>query len=277
MPLETKSRPSTAFARKLDLPPPFRLVTLREVGDAFAHAAAVAAQDGAGTLVRVGRFDVAELALVLEPEEPLRIARRAIYIGTCALGDALVANAPPEKAIGFAWPDVIRIDGGLVGGVRLAWPAGADEDEPPAWLVFGAMIRMVAIGEAGLRPLAAALEDVQRSRRRRPGGELRPPSHGCRRHMPGEGIRRSGEELSLASRAGERRAWKARTCETDERRAIRHRRKRRFVDAVRGYARRTKFPDQGARGAVLARSGDRRAPPVRCSYRFELVCEETAE
>jgi biotin-(acetyl-CoA carboxylase) ligase len=161
MPLETKRRPQTAFARKLDLPPPFRLVTLREVGDAFVHAAAVAADEGAGTLVHVGRFDLAEFAVVLEPEEPLRTARRAIYTGACALGDALAAHAPPEKSVSFAWPDAIRVDGGLVGGVRLAWPLGADEDEPPAWLVFGAMIRVVAMGEgeAGLRPLAAALED----------------------------------------------------------------------------------------------------------------------
>ena len=161
MPLETKSRPRTAFARKLDLPPPFHLVTLREVGDAFAHAAATAADEGAGTLVHVGRFDLAEFAVVQEPEEPLRTARRAIYTGACALGDALAANAPPEKSISFAWPDAIRVDGGLVGGMRLAWPAGTDEDEPPAWLAFGAMIRIVAMGEgeAGLRPLAAALED----------------------------------------------------------------------------------------------------------------------
>jgi hypothetical protein len=53
------------------------------------------------------------------------------------------------------------VDGGLVGGARLAWPQAADESEPPAWLVFGAMIRTVALGEEepGLRPLAAALED----------------------------------------------------------------------------------------------------------------------
>ncbi len=161
MPLETKNRLRTAFARGLDLPPPFRLVTLREVGDAFAHATAIAAEGGAGTLVHVGRFDLAEFAVVLEPEEPLRTARCALYTGMCALGDALAASAPPEKAIGFDWPDAIRVDGGLVGGARLAWPAAADEDEPPAWLVFGAMIRLVAMGEGepGLRPLAAALDD----------------------------------------------------------------------------------------------------------------------
>jgi hypothetical protein len=79
----------------------------------------------------------------------------------CALGDALAAHAPPEKPISFAWPDAVLVDGGLVGGGRLAWPAGADDNAPPAWLVFGAMIRMVAMGEGepGLRPLAAALDD----------------------------------------------------------------------------------------------------------------------
>jgi biotin-(acetyl-CoA carboxylase) ligase len=160
MPLETKSRGCAPLTQSLDLPPPFRLVTLREVGDAFAHACAVAAAEGAGTLVHVGRFDLAELAVVLEPEEPLRSARRALYTGLCALGDALAAHAPPEKPISFDWPDAVLVDGGLVGGVRLAWPAAANENEPPEWLVFGAMIRMVAMGEGepGLRPLAAALD-----------------------------------------------------------------------------------------------------------------------
>lgn len=148
-------------APTLDLPPPFRLVTLREVGDAMSHATANAAIDGAGTLVHVGRFDLAEFAVVLEPEEPLWSARRAIYAGLVALANALAVRAPPEKPIAFEWPDAVRIDGGLVGGVRLAWPVGANEDAAPPWLVFGAMIRTVAIGEeeAGLRPLSAALDD----------------------------------------------------------------------------------------------------------------------
>jgi len=160
MPLETKSRARAPLRPGLDLPPPFRLIMLREAGDAFAHARDIAAAEGAGTLVHVGRFDLAEFAVVLEPEEPLRTARRALYTGLCALGDALAAQAPPEKPISFDWPDAIRVDGGLVGGVRLAWPPAADEDEPPAWLVFGAMIRTVAMGEGepGVRPLAAALE-----------------------------------------------------------------------------------------------------------------------
>jgi biotin-(acetyl-CoA carboxylase) ligase len=157
MPTESKIRRGAPISPRLDLPPPFRAVTLREVGDAFAHAVAIAAEEGAGTLVHVGRFDFAEFAVVLEPDEPLRTARRAIYAGMCALGDALAAIAPPNKAISFDWPDAVRIDGGLVGGARLAWPPGADEDEAPAWLVFGVMIRLVTMGEDD--PGAAALDD----------------------------------------------------------------------------------------------------------------------
>lgn len=144
----------------LDLPPLFRLHTLREVGDAFAHAMVIAAEEGAGTLVYVGRFDLAEFAVVLEPDEPLRTARRAFYAGCAALADALSAFAPPEKGIAFAWPDAIEIDGGLVGGARLGWPLDAHEEAPPAWLVFSAMIRTVAIGEeeAGVWPLGTTLE-----------------------------------------------------------------------------------------------------------------------
>jgi hypothetical protein len=159
MPTETRVR--APFAPALDLPPAFRLVSLREVGDAFAHAQEIAADEGAGTLVWVGRFDLAEFAVVLEPDEPLRAARRAVYAGMAALADALAVHAPPERPIAFDWPDAIRVDGGLVGGGRLAWPRDAHEDAPPAWLVFGASVRTVTMSDAGsgLRPIEAALED----------------------------------------------------------------------------------------------------------------------
>jgi hypothetical protein len=160
LPTQAKSRTKTPFRRALDLPPLFREIALREVGDAFAHAVRIAPDEGAGALVHVGRFDVAEFAVVLEPDEPLRTARRAIYAGMTALGDALAAYAPPERPIAFDWPDAVRVDGGLVGGGRLAWPQGAEEDEPPQWLVFAAMTRIVAMGEKepGLFPLTTALE-----------------------------------------------------------------------------------------------------------------------
>jgi hypothetical protein len=159
MALKTRLRNGKTAEPALDLPPAFRLITLREVGDAFDHAQKVAADEGAGTLVYVGRFDLAEFAVVLEPDEPLRTARKAFYAAMTALHDALLVRAPPEKPVGFDWPDGIRIDGGLVGGGRLAWPEAADEDAPPPWLVFGGMIRTVSMAETpGLHPLETALD-----------------------------------------------------------------------------------------------------------------------
>ena len=143
------------------LPPPFTAVRLREMGDAFAHAKAIAAQSGAGTLVHVGRFDLAEFALVLEPDEKLAQAHRALYAGMLALCDALIGAAEPETGIAITWPDAITVNGGLVGGGRLAWPPGLSEDEVPPWLVFGATIRVQSMSgqEPGINPQVTALTE----------------------------------------------------------------------------------------------------------------------
>ena len=159
MPLESaRSRMQTA--PDLVLPPPFTLVRLRELGDAFVHAQSIAEKQGAGTLVYVGRFDLVEFALVLEPDEPLRQARRAFYAGMTALAEAVAAHAAPESGVGIEWPDTLTVNLGMIGGGQLAWPQGANEDEPPPWLVFGGMIRTVSLSDAesGLTPLITALE-----------------------------------------------------------------------------------------------------------------------
>src|SRR4029079_431334 len=160
MPLET-ARSRTLQAPELVLPPPFSAVRLREVGDAFAHAISLAAERGAGTVVYVGRFDLAEFAVVLEPEEPLLKARRAFYAGMAALADALAVPAQPETSIVIDWRDSLLVNQGVVGGGRLAWPHDAGEGETPPWLVFGGMIRTVSMtgSEPGLNPLVTALEE----------------------------------------------------------------------------------------------------------------------
>jgi biotin-(acetyl-CoA carboxylase) ligase len=161
MPLETPARSRSPIASELALPPPFSAVRLREVGDAFAHAISIAAEQGAGTLVYVGRFDLAEFAVVLEPDEPLLKARRVFYAGMTALADALATYAQPETSIVIDWPGSLFVNQGLVGGGRLAWPQDARESDTPPWLVFGGMIRTVSMtgNEPGLNPLVTALED----------------------------------------------------------------------------------------------------------------------
>src|SRR5262245_39391066 len=135
--------PTVRSDSTLDLPPGFEPIGLRELGDAFAAAINVAAEKGAGTLVWTRRFDLVEAAVVLEPEEPLVSARRAFFAGMNAAADALAAHCPPEKPIVFAWPDTILLDGGLVGGARLAWPPQAVENKRPDWLVLGLMLRLM--------------------------------------------------------------------------------------------------------------------------------------
>jgi biotin-(acetyl-CoA carboxylase) ligase len=135
-------KPRAADAEQtLDLPPGYTLVGLREVGDAFAHGCDIAGEAGAGTLVWVRRYDLVEFAVVLEPDEPLVSARRAFFAGMNAIADAIAAHCPPERQVTFDWPDAVRFDGGLLGGARLGWPAECAEDDVPAWLVFGVILR----------------------------------------------------------------------------------------------------------------------------------------
>lgn len=142
------------------LPPSFRLVTLRERDDAFRHACRLGA-DAVGTLVWVPRFHLLELAVVLGPDEPLRSARRAFYVGMAALAYAVGAYAPPDKPVQFVWPDTLLFDRARLGGGRLGWPEGCGEDDTPDWLVFSAMVLLSkhGAGDSGLTPGSTSLED----------------------------------------------------------------------------------------------------------------------
>lgn len=152
----------TAFAQAggAALPPPFELVTLRERGDAFAHACAVAAEAGAATLVMTRRFDTVEFAVVLEPGEPLAEARRAFILCMGALATAVTLHAPPDRPLAIRWPDSILLDGFVVGGGRLAAPAGTRESDAPAWLVFGAEINGEQVGDPNGVPTATSLVEA---------------------------------------------------------------------------------------------------------------------
>lgn len=145
----------------LDLPPGFKAVGLRESGDAFAHACRIAAEEGAGTLVWVRRFDVAEYAVILEPDTPLAESRKAFFLGMSATADAIASLCPPERSVTFAFPDAIRFDGGLVGGGRIGWPKACAEEQVPDWLVFSATVRIAFAGmtEPGQAPTATALDE----------------------------------------------------------------------------------------------------------------------
>ncbi len=165
--------------RALLLPPPFTPHWL-ERGNAFAHACTLANEHGAGTLVwhassggassggarsgedrvesQAGRFD---FAVVLEPETPLAQARGAFFLGMLALGDALAAHCPPERAVSFGWPSEVLLDGGRLGGMRLGVAPDTAEDAVPDWIVLG--VELIAdryhLSDPGIHPASLSLSE----------------------------------------------------------------------------------------------------------------------
>lgn len=146
-----------------DLPPGFTARALCEGGDAFA-AACDAARDGAdpATLIWAGGPHALDLAVVLAPDDPAQLARRAVIAGMAALADALVVAAPPEKPIAIRWPATLLVAGAVAGGGRVALDDAllkAGPDAVPQWLVFGATLRLAWPDDAepGLTPDRTAL------------------------------------------------------------------------------------------------------------------------
>ncbi|WP_270936127.1 biotin/lipoate--protein ligase family protein [Falsiroseomonas oryzae] len=135
---------SAASSLLPELPSVFTpVVPLREAGDALARAVALAPQHGAGTLAWVRSAARIEAAVVLEPEQPLAAARPALYAAASALADALAAFGPPEVPLTFRWPGRVAVNGGEVGGVRIAWPEGCAEDAVPDWIAVAVEARLM--------------------------------------------------------------------------------------------------------------------------------------
>jgi BirA family transcriptional regulator, biotin operon repressor / biotin---[acetyl-CoA-carboxylase] ligase len=118
-------------------PPPFRPTAVAAAHDAFA-AACAAAGSGApdGALFWNRRLDRCDCAIALTPDEPLARSAQVAYIALLGLADALGALGPPMTALTFVWPDRLKVNGGLVGGIRFA--AGkSGTAKVPAWLAVG--------------------------------------------------------------------------------------------------------------------------------------------
>ncbi len=148
-------------APPLYLPPVFSWVAPPPGRAVHDFACDIAPSLGAGTLSSRSGEAVLEIAVVLEPDEPLRQGRRAILTCMSALADAVGACAPPEMPVTLGWPDIIAFDGARIGGGRLGWPEGCAEEEVPDWLVFSAMLiaSKKHAGDPGLTPGSTALDE----------------------------------------------------------------------------------------------------------------------
>ncbi len=142
------------------LPPPFTLHRT-DTRDVLVHAAGLAPDHGAGTLVVHRTPGLLAAAVVLEPDMPLAEARLAFLLGMTALADALAAHCPPERPVRLAWPDQVIYDGARLGGGRFAATPGCAESDVPDWMVFA--VELIAdrdhLIDAGRYPHSTSLKE----------------------------------------------------------------------------------------------------------------------
>lgn len=124
-------------AQRIPLPPPYTLHQT-DIRDTLSEAVRLATDHGAGTLVLHQSPGLVSFAVVLEPDMPLAQAQMAFLLGMVALGDALAAHCPPERAVRFLWPDVVLFDKCRLGGGRFAVAPDTGPDAVPDWMVFAA-------------------------------------------------------------------------------------------------------------------------------------------
>lgn len=151
-----------AATERLILPPPYDQHRL-ESGDPMAEAIRLAPGNGAGTFVWRQGGGIFSVAVVLEPEMPLREASMAFFAGMAALGDALAAHCAPERAVRFVFPDTVTYDQARLGGGRFAVAPGCAEGDVPDWLVFAA--ELIAdrdhLPDPGLFPETTSLREEE--------------------------------------------------------------------------------------------------------------------
>jgi BirA family transcriptional regulator, biotin operon repressor / biotin---[acetyl-CoA-carboxylase] ligase len=120
------------------MPPLFRPLAVTPDIDPFERGLQVAAEGAeAGTVLwSIGR-ERCQAAVVLAPEHTLEDSLPVVLVAMLGLGDALGALLPPVVALTFGWPDRIEVNGGVVGGVRMASAPTEKPSDIPDWIVIG--------------------------------------------------------------------------------------------------------------------------------------------
>ncbi|MEE2775005.1 MAG: biotin/lipoate--protein ligase family protein [Pseudomonadota bacterium] len=125
-------------------PPLFRGMALPEFGDPFSKAIAAAmSNEDPGLIVYSEDASNLNAAITLAPEMPLEKSAGAIFVVLLGFADSLGSLAPPEVAVHFVWPDIIKINGAKCG--KLKFQASTKEhSKEPDWLVIGLSVPFIA-------------------------------------------------------------------------------------------------------------------------------------
>lgn len=100
-----------------------------------AASGAAKGKYGAGDVLWVRDKNTLDCAYVLEPEVNRDQALAMVFTKMVAIGDAIGAIAPPEVAITYHWPNVVRANGASIGTVSAIF-SEQDVDEVPQFMVL---------------------------------------------------------------------------------------------------------------------------------------------
>jgi BirA family biotin operon repressor/biotin-[acetyl-CoA-carboxylase] ligase len=126
------------MSQRPEFPPLYRPFAVTPDLDPFERAIGVAG-DGAeaGTLLWSIAQEACECAVVLAPEHHLEASLPVVLVAMLGLGDALGSLVPPVVAVTFGWPDRLEVNGGVIGGVRMASAPVVVRSAVPDWMVIG--------------------------------------------------------------------------------------------------------------------------------------------
>jgi BirA family biotin operon repressor/biotin-[acetyl-CoA-carboxylase] ligase len=122
------------------LPPLLTAVPVPEGQDVAAKALAAVATAEVGTVLYSEATKVADFAVILGPEVPLRQAGQMLYALMIGVGDAIGALAPPEVVVSYQLPGYILLNRGRAGRVWITADPSTGREDVPGWLVVGATI-----------------------------------------------------------------------------------------------------------------------------------------
>jgi biotin-(acetyl-CoA carboxylase) ligase len=118
------------------MPPLFQPLAVTPEIDPFERGLQIAPEGAeAGTVLWSIGQDRCQASVILAPEHPLETSLPIVLVAMLGLGDALGALLPPVVATTFGWPDRIEVNGGVVGGVRLASARTEKPSDIPDWMV----------------------------------------------------------------------------------------------------------------------------------------------
>jgi BirA family biotin operon repressor/biotin-[acetyl-CoA-carboxylase] ligase len=118
-----------------------RVVIKGDSPTALAIAGAQSGELGAGDTLWLQDLAQVDVAIVLEPEDPLAKSIQMLPLAVAAAGDCLSSLTPPQVGLQFRWPATLLLNGASAGTCTLTAPGDCQASDVPAWMVLNFSLR----------------------------------------------------------------------------------------------------------------------------------------